>query len=608
MKTNFLSETLTDVLDDDDEDFCDGISFSQNESSLNVSAAISELLDPNKTLPDIQEIIKPSNPREFEATEEVTTNENAWNKNLNKQKPKEKLMPVEKPTFTKKMSLKIEPAMIKPLRNPKKSLSKLKLSSNSFNTFEDETKDLLPDLETILLEKSRSKITLETKKSLSSSDIKTFIDIGWLDRNTSSMDMQTLVKTSSSVSSASSFGLSNLHMNSFSCPAVVISEEKFHRSDASDHDEVGNSEDEIELAPRPLLHVAKKRRLSSDFQASSTSTNNSEQSSIQENNDKEIPSKVPEKPKRLTIRKPKTIEHLETVEEEANIDEAPAESESPPVMKRKRSVIKRSKDGISKMTKKATKLLTKKFKNIEDDEQQQPQEEEINFLIDSNLNEMTSVPRASEKELKTTEKLFDNYLRQHDTTVIAKKSGNQVDAKTAAKKIALEKKVASGTLNENFVRVNLKKKIFVRGKKAFSFSKYKKAAWRSKKVAAMAGPEMDMRGCDGGVLKCFNCGGVGHFAQQCKQKGDNLLPIDVDVEDESPFPTLEEAAQMANDQKLLAHSNKPESLPASSNDIWKELNESSDDEVEERVGADKENKDGNTKVEQLLAEPQKVSF
>ena len=287
------------------------------------------------------------------------------------------------------------------------------------------------------------------------------------------------------------------------------------------------------------------------------------------------------------------------------------ESNSPPaVMKRKKSVIKRSKEGIVKITKKATNLLKgkKAVKNASDDEVPVEKEEEINFLIDSDLHNMTTVPRASQKELKTTKKLFDNYLRQHEpVTSATNKIRVVVDAKTAAKKEALEKKIKTGTLNENYVRVNLRKKVFVRGKKAFSFSKYKKGVWRSKKAAALAGPEMDMRGCDGGVQRCYNCEGVGHFAENCKKKGDNLLPIDVEVKDESRFPTLDEAAQMAADQKLLVHSSRIESIPQTSNEIWKDSGETSD----EGDNADKENKDRNSESSGVssptVEEPQKVT-
>lgn len=632
MKTKFLSQTLTDVLDDD-EDFSVEFNVSQLHSSEDLTPAISELLDPRFSLPDIPKEALTNKfdhqmdfSNEFDAVEQSTTNDNAWNEKLNKTKPSEKPK-AEKPVFKKKLSLNIEPVMMKPLRNPKKSLSRMKtFSGTSLNSLDDVPKEVLPDLETILLEKSRGNNQQEAKPAASmSSDIKTSLDIGWLDRNTSSTSDGFVAQASSSLSAKSSFGLSNLNMKSFSgsnanlASSTTVYEPKFDTVEGSDNEIVGNSDDEEEgQFRRPLLHIAKKRRLSTEPDETDTAPL---QTDTQKLVPEELRNKVPEKPVRQSVRRTYAPnDFLETIEEEKqsttkdeteiNDEEDAQQSESsPPVMKRKRSLIKRSKDGIAKIAKKASKILSggKKSAKESEDEETKPEEEEINFLIDSDLNAMTTVPRASQKELKTTEKLFDNYLRQNETAVVVNKTGYVVDAKTAAKKYALEKKIATGTLNENYVRVNLKKKVFVRGKKAFSFSKYKKGIWKSKKAAALSGPEMDMRGCDGGVLKCFNCDGVGHFAQNCKKKGDNLLPIDVDVKDESPFPTLEEAAQMANDQRLLVHSNKPDQIPTTSNQAWKDLDELSDEENDDNEGeaSNKENKDRNTEqVEQVQEIPQ----
>lgn len=607
MKTMFLSKTLTDVLDDDDEISVDSLNVSQIDSSGSLTPSISTLLDPKFSLPEISRSTSPVKTghfkdfsREFEAVYQLTTNEKAWNEKLNKPKPADTSKATIKPsvTYKKKLSLNMEPVMVKPLRNPKKTLQRSKtFSIKSMNElYAEAPKEVLPDLETILLEKSRGSNLPDAKPVATViNEIKTSLDIGWLDRNTSSASDGFVAKTSSALSAASSFGLSNLNMKSFtsSNSSIVVAMEAEVQFDApieSESEIVENSDDEEVQFRRPLLHIAKKRRLSVE----ETPTQSTRQSDRPISAPAELGSKPPEKPARQSVRRPNISSDLEVIDEESQTandnktdqnEEAEArDSEtSPPVLKRKKSLMKRSKDGITQIAKKASRMLSGGKKTTEEsaDETTQPEEEEINFLIDSDLTAMTTVPRASQKELKRTEKLFDNYLRQTDTTAIANKTVRMVDAKTAAKKEALNKKIASGTLNENYVRVNLKKKVFVRGKKAFSFSKYKKGIWKSKKAAALSGPEMDMRGCDGGVMKCYNCDGIGHFAQNCKQKGDSLLPIDAEVKDESPFPTLEEAAQMANDQKLLVHCKNPDQLPTTSNQAWKNLDQPSDGEDEE---------------------------
>lgn len=91
----------------------------------------------------------------------------------------------------------------------------------------------------------------------------------------------------------------------------------------------------------------------------------------------------------------------------------------------------------------------------------------------------------------------------------AKKQAVQSDPGIDKKMAALEKKLQSGKANENFVSINIQKKVFVRGKKTTNFSKYKKQKWKQLKQenGSYSGPR--------GVLKCFKCGDVGHFSKAC---------------------------------------------------------------------------------------------
>lgn len=161
--------------------------------------------------------------------------------------------------------------------------------------------------------------------------------------------------------------------------------------------------------------------------------------------------------------------------------------------------------------------------NSDISENEMPQESPDDYLLEFGMETIKSVPRIPVTELEQNTKEFTKYVYNATSTDTNSKPTTTTKPKPLATKNAvardkLEHKIAAGTLNENYVRLNLRKKVFVRGKKTMNFSRYKKKLWKSKKAAALSGPDMDMRGCDGGILTCFQCGLPGHFAQNCKAK------------------------------------------------------------------------------------------
>lgn len=105
--------------------------------------------------------------------------------------------------------------------------------------------------------------------------------------------------------------------------------------------------------------------------------------------------------------------------------------------------------------------------------------------------------------------------------------------------------MASGTANQNFVRINLKKKVFVRGKKGLTGGMYKRQQWKQRQNAANGGKG----NYKAKMLTCRRCGEVGHWAKSCMS--DKLLSMENLQEqgddEQLEFPTLEEAMEKADD-------------------------------------------------------------
>ncbi|XP_013146855.1 PREDICTED: ATP-dependent DNA helicase Q4 [Papilio polytes] len=112
----------------------------------------------------------------------------------------------------------------------------------------------------------------------------------------------------------------------------------------------------------------------------------------------------------------------------------------------------------------------------------------------------------------------------------------------------LESKILSGTINDNFVKINIEKKVFVRGRKNFNFSKYKKKQWKDKK-ALHSGMEFP----ESGKVSCFKCGNTGHMARYCRaHKENSLLPLENNSDD--VIPTLEDMKKIVQKESKTEES------------------------------------------------------
>ncbi|CAH0584302.1 unnamed protein product [Chrysodeixis includens] len=162
-------------------------------------------------------------------------------------------------------------------------------------------------------------------------------------------------------------------------------------------------------------------------------------------------------------------------------------------------------------------------KTVNDEEQQPPDIREF-------------VPFGVEKDIQPRHREISNVLKNVNSVL---DQCSQSDELSQSKR--LENKITSGTLNDNFVKINIEKKVFARGKKNISFSKYKKQLWKTKKSlhGGMEFPES-------GKIACFKCGETGHMARYCKShKGETLLPLE--SYSENDIPTLEDMQKYAAD-------------------------------------------------------------
>lgn len=237
----------------------------------------------------------------------------------------------------------------------------------------------------------------------------------------------------------------------------------------------------------------------------------------------------------------------QTLQNSTDDDSAEKRQKSPKETIRKRVVkaIVKRKSTMNSNKKPRNKRPTKNMSHDSSEEEPIPQDTPDDYVMEFGMETIKSVPRIAIDELKQNTAEFSRYICSDGTgdkpsaksSISSKSSGIRpmpLSTKNSIAKDKLEMKIASGNLNENFVRLNLRKKVFVRGKKTFNFSRHKKKLWRDKKVAALSGPDMDMGGCDGGILTCFQCGLPGHFAQNCKVRSKYSLRSPIQRKPEEP--------------------------------------------------------------------------
>lgn len=161
------------------------------------------------------------------------------------------------------------------------------------------------------------------------------------------------------------------------------------------------------------------------------------------------------------------------------------------------------------------------------------------------------VPFGLEQDICPRHAQLTNALK----TVSAADNYNRPDDNEENKN--LQNKIKHGTLNDNFVKINIEKKVFVRGKKNINYSKYKKQQWKNKKSlhGGMEFPES-------GKVSCFKCRETGHMARYCRaHKGEVLLPLESYSENE--IPTLEEMKKFAADPTNASDDNITKQLQVS---------------------------------------------
>ncbi|XP_001944049.2 ATP-dependent DNA helicase Q4 [Acyrthosiphon pisum] len=167
-------------------------------------------------------------------------------------------------------------------------------------------------------------------------------------------------------------------------------------------------------------------------------------------------------------------------------------------------------------------------------------------IVDNNETSRSSKKRYNSDEEFEECSIQSKILKTHDHDSV------QLSTKDRRKKVVLESKISSGKASENFVKLDMKRKIYSRGKRSVKTTTYKKKQWKNRKQELGGDFSATNRTT---LLKCFKCGDIGHYSKHCNKSND-LVPLEDIGEEDSPYLTLEEAEQLALEKKEKAHCKK----------------------------------------------------
>ncbi|XP_065675285.1 ATP-dependent DNA helicase Q4 isoform X4 [Hydra vulgaris] len=166
------------------------------------------------------------------------------------------------------------------------------------------------------------------------------------------------------------------------------------------------------------------------------------------------------------------------------------------------------------------------------EERKQTKDSELLSNIDKNKKLKEEVKQNFNQNLNAFEKKVKRKRTETDA------DEENVDPKS--KKIKIKKVNAKRLVSDNFVKIDIKKKTYVRAGKKLTGAQYKRKQW--KKKTSFEQPSKKGWQVIGNKKTCFKCGGEGHWAKFCRglKKVDPFSKLDAEKQD---FENLEDNKQ-----------------------------------------------------------------